>query len=67
VHEANSLPLPSAVSACILLLLLLFPAVGFAAGGSSPALVQIKTIKQHCTLVQHNTIKRKQNNTYIIQ
>jgi zinc transporter ZupT len=44
-----------------LLLLLLFTAIGFAPGGSSPTLVQTKTIKQHYTVVQHNTIKRKHN------
>jgi hypothetical protein len=32
-------------------------------GDSSPALVQTKPIKQHYTVVQHNTIKRKQHNT----
>jgi hypothetical protein len=30
--------------------------IGFAPGGSSPTLVQTKTIKQHYTVVQHNTI-----------
>jgi hypothetical protein len=46
----------------LLLLLLLFTAIGFAPGGSSPTLVQTKTMKQHYTIVttQHNTIKRKQ-------
>jgi uncharacterized protein HemX len=47
----------------LLLLLLLFTAIGFAPGGSSPTLVQTKTITQHYTVVQHNTIKRKQHNT----
>jgi hypothetical protein len=51
----------------LLLFIYLFTAVGFAPGGSSPTLVQAKTIKQQYTVVQHNTIKRKQNNTYIIQ
>jgi hypothetical protein len=37
----------------------LFTAIGFAPGGSSPTLVQTKTIKQHYTVVQHYTIKRK--------
>jgi hypothetical protein len=37
----------------------LFTAFGFAPGGSSPTLVQTKTIKQHYTIVQHNTIKSK--------
>jgi hypothetical protein len=37
----------------------LFTAIGFAPGGST-TLVQTKTIKQHYTVVQHNTIKRKQ-------
>jgi hypothetical protein len=41
----------------------LFAAIGFAPGGSSPTLVQTKSIKQHYTVVQHNTIKRKQHNT----
>jgi hypothetical protein len=41
----------------------LFTAIGFATGGSSPTLVHAKTIKQHCTVVQHNTVKRKQHNT----
>jgi hypothetical protein len=41
----------------------LFTAIGFAFGGSSPTVVQTKTIKQHYTVVQHNTIKRKQHNT----
>jgi hypothetical protein len=41
----------------------LFTAIGFARGSSSPTLVQTKTIKQHYTVVQHNTIKRKQHNT----
>jgi hypothetical protein len=36
-------------------------------GGSSPTLVQTKTIKQHNTVVQHNTIKRKQHNTVKLQ
>jgi hypothetical protein len=40
-----------------LLLLYLFTAIGFAPGGSSPILVQTKTIKQHYTVVQHNTIQ----------
>jgi hypothetical protein len=39
----------------------LFTAIGVAPGGSSPTLVQTKTIKQHYTVVQHNTIKRKHN------
>jgi hypothetical protein len=43
----------------IIILLLLFTEIGFAPGGSSPTLVQTKTIKQHYTVVQHNTIKRK--------
>jgi hypothetical protein len=30
----------------------LFTAIGFAPGGSSPTLVQTKTIKQHYTVVQ---------------
>jgi hypothetical protein len=47
----------------LLLLLLLFTAIWFALGGSSPTLVKTKTIKQHYTVVQHNTIKRKQHNT----
>jgi hypothetical protein len=59
----------------LLLLVLLFTAIGFAPSGSSPTLVQTKTIKQHYTVAQHDTIKRKQhdtikrkqNNTYIIQ
>jgi hypothetical protein len=37
----------------------LFTAIGFAPGGSSPTLVQTKTIKQHYTVVQHNTMKLK--------
>jgi hypothetical protein len=41
----------------------LFTAIGFAPGGSNPTLVQTKTMKQHYTVVQHNTIKRKQYNT----
>jgi hypothetical protein len=41
------------------LLFYLFTAIGFAPGGSSPTLVQKKTIKQHYTVVQHNTIKPK--------
>jgi hypothetical protein len=41
----------------------LFTAIGFAVGGSSPNLVQTITMKQHYTVVQHNTIKRKQHNT----
>jgi hypothetical protein len=44
-------------------ILLLFTAIEFAPGGSSPTIVQTKTIKQHYTVVQHNTIKRKQHNT----
>jgi hypothetical protein len=40
----------------------LFTAIGFAPGGSSPTLVQTKTIKLHYTVVQHNTVKRKQHN-----
>jgi hypothetical protein len=43
----------------LLLFIYLFTSIGFAAGGSSPTLVQTKTIKQHYTVVQHNTIKRK--------
>jgi hypothetical protein len=43
----------------LLLLLLLFTAIGFPSGDSSPTLVQTKMIKQHYTVVQHNTIKRK--------
>jgi hypothetical protein len=43
----------------IIIIIYLFTAIGFAPGGSSPTLVQTKTIKQHYTLVQHNTIKRK--------
>jgi hypothetical protein len=38
------------------LFIYLFTTIGFAPGGSSPTLVQTKTIKQHCTVVQHNTI-----------
>jgi hypothetical protein len=41
----------------------LFTAIKFAPGGSSPTVVHTKTIKQHYTVVQHNTIKRKQHNT----
>jgi hypothetical protein len=48
------------LSLLLLLLLLLFTAIGFAPGGSSPTLVQTKTIKQHYTVVLHNKIKRKQ-------
>jgi hypothetical protein len=44
------------------LFIYLFTAIGFAPGDSSPTLVQTKTIKQHYTVVQHNTIKRKQHN-----
>jgi hypothetical protein len=47
----------------IIIKLYLFTAIGFALGGSSPTLAQTKTIKQHYTVVQHNTIKRKQHNT----
>jgi hypothetical protein len=54
----------------ILLLFSSFIAIGFAPGGSSPTLVETKTIKQHYTVLQHttikskhNTIKRKQHNT----
>jgi hypothetical protein len=43
----------------VYILLLLFTAIGFAPGGSSPTLVQTKTIKQHYTVVQHITIKRR--------
>jgi hypothetical protein len=32
----------------------LFTAIGFAPGGSSPTLVETKTIKQHYTVVQYN-------------
>jgi hypothetical protein len=42
----------------LLLLLLLFTAIGFAHDGSSPTLVQTKTRKQDRTVVQHNTIIR---------
>jgi hypothetical protein len=35
----------------LLLLLLLFTAIAFAPGGSSPTLVQTKTMKQHYTVV----------------
>jgi hypothetical protein len=41
----------------------LFTAIGIAPGGSSHTLVQTKTMKQHYTVVQHNTINRKQHNT----
>jgi hypothetical protein len=40
------------------LFIYLFTAIGFAPGGSSPTLVQTKTMKQHYTVVQHNTIIR---------
>jgi hypothetical protein len=40
----------------------LFTAIGFAPGGSSPALVQTKTTKQHYTVIQHDTIKSEQHN-----
>jgi hypothetical protein len=43
----------------LLLLLLLFTAIGSAPGGSSPTLVQTKTMKQYYTIT---TIKY--NNTY---
>jgi p-aminobenzoyl-glutamate transporter AbgT len=43
------------------IIIYLFTAIGFAPGGSSPNLVQTETIKQHYTVVQHNTIKRKQH------
>jgi hypothetical protein len=43
----------------LLLLLLLFTAIGFAPGGSSPTLVQTKTMKQHYTL-----IRTQYNKTY---
>jgi hypothetical protein len=43
----------------LFIIIYLFTAIGFAPGGSSPTLVQTKTIKQHYTVVQHNTIKRK--------
>jgi hypothetical protein len=49
----------------IIIIIYLFTAIGFAPGGSSPTLVQTKTIKQHYTVVQHNTIKRKQHNTIV--
>jgi hypothetical protein len=55
----NMLGLSSSVRTAHYLLLLLFTAIGFAPGGSSPTLVQTKTIKQHYTVVQHNTIERK--------
>jgi hypothetical protein len=48
----------------------LFTAIGFALDGSSPTLVQTKTIKKHYTVVQHNTIgkhtiiRTQYNNTY---
>jgi hypothetical protein len=32
----------------------LFTAIGFAPGGSSPTLVQTKTIEQHYTVVHYN-------------
>jgi hypothetical protein len=47
----------------LLLFIYLFTAIGFAPGGSSPTLVQTKTLKQHYTVVQHTKIKRKQHNT----
>jgi hypothetical protein len=47
----------------LLLLLLLFTAIGFAPGGSSPALVQTKTIKEHYAVVQHNTILTRAGTT----
>jgi hypothetical protein len=43
----------------IIITIYLFTAIGFAPGGSSPTLVQTETIKQHYTVVQHKTIKRK--------
>jgi hypothetical protein len=44
-------------------IIIIFTAIGFAPGGSSPTLVQRKKIKQPYTLVPHNTIQRKQHTT----
>jgi hypothetical protein len=52
----------SAQNLLLLLLLLLFTAIEFAPGGSSPTLVQTKTMKQHCTV-----IRTQYNNTYTVQ
>jgi hypothetical protein len=41
------------------LFIYLFTAIGFPPGSSSRTLVQTKSIKQHYTVVEHNTIKRK--------
>jgi hypothetical protein len=46
----------------IIILILLFTAIGFVPGGSSPNLVQTKTMKQHYTI-----IKTQYNNTYKMQ
>jgi hypothetical protein len=46
----------------LLLLLLFLTAIGFALGGSSPTLVQAKTMKKLCTI-----ITTQYNNTYTIQ
>jgi hypothetical protein len=49
----------------IILLLLLFTAIGFAPGGSSPTLVQTKTMKQHYTIIttQYNKTYRSNHTT----
>jgi hypothetical protein len=52
------------ITPCIIIIIIyLFTAIGFAPGGSSPTLVQTRMIKQHYTVVQHNTKKHKQHNT----
>jgi hypothetical protein len=47
----------------VIFIIYLFIAIGFAPGDSTPTLVQTKMIKQHYTVVQHNTTKRKHHNT----